>query len=143
MDQLYLKRILEIDAQHQAINDLLNSLREAIPNSDKHYLIHPTLKHLKHSLTSHFAYEEALMQMVNYTELPQHRKMHEGVLKVFDDYFKYAHEPCNYEYFGKLINEKVLNHIVDHDVHMAEMIKDYLAAFQPPASTRTTAPVHS
>ena len=130
MDAKYRLGIPEIDAQHEEINDLVTALQEVIATKDQRHLIHPTLNRLNHLLVAHFECEEALMRMVDYAELPLHKKMHKGVLKLFDDYFAHPPAPGDYEYLGKLITDKVLGHVMEHDTQMTGMIRDYLATLR-------------
>jgi hemerythrin-like metal-binding protein len=134
MDSKYVLGVPEIDAQHEEISALVSALQEVIGRKDRRHLIHPTLRRLNHLLVTHFEYEESLMQMVGYSELAQHRKMHRGVLRLFDDYFAHPPAPGDYEYLGKLITDKVLGHVMEHDSQMTGMVKDYLATFRKTGS---------
>ena len=129
MDPKYRVGIPEIDAQHEEIDKLIASLQQVIAKPDQRYLVHATLKRLNHLLTTHFGYEESLMQMVNYAELAHHKKMHKGILTLFDNYFNQPPAPGDYENLAKLVSAKVLAHVVEHDVQMTGMVRDYLATF--------------
>jgi hemerythrin-like metal-binding protein len=122
--------IPELDAQHEEINELVNSLQELIAANDRQGLVPPTLKRLRQLLATHFEYEESLMQMVSYPELPQHSKMHGRVLQLFDDYF--AHPPVagDDDRSAHLISDKVLGHVMDHDRHLIAMVRDYMKTFR-------------
>ena len=133
MDPKYIVGIPEIDAQHEEITELVKSLQEVIADKDQWSLIHPTLKRLHHLLVTHFAYEESFMAMINSADLPQHRKMHKGMLKLFGDYTVHPPAPGDYEYLGKLVREKVLGHVMEHDVSMAESVRRYLGGYTTPA----------
>jgi len=128
MDQKYILGIPEIDAQHEDISDFVGALRKVIAQKNQRHLVHQALKRLHQTLVDHFDYEEALMGMVNYPELSQHKQMHQGVLKLFEDYF--AHPPAlgDIEPFGKLISDKVLDHIMEHDSKMTDSVRQYLAS---------------
>ncbi len=127
MDKKYTLGIPEIDAQHEEINKFVASLQEVIAAKHRHYLIHPTLKRLNHLLIHHFACEESLMEMVSYPELPQHRIVHKGVLKVFEDYFCNPPLADEFDNFGKSVSDKVLGHLMAHDARLAHSIRKYLA----------------
>ena len=126
MDSKHISGIPEIDAQHDELHKLADSLREVISKKDKRYLIHPALKRLHQLLATHFEYEEALMGMVNYPDLPQHTKMHKGVLKLLENYFDNPPTPDDHEHLGKLLTDKVLGHVTEHDSQMATSVKQYL-----------------
>ena len=130
MDSNHAVGIPEVDAQHEEIRALVSSLRDVIAAKDQRRLVHPTLKRLNQLLATHFQYEESLMQMVSYPELPKHRKIHGRILQLFEDYF--AHPPASgdYDHLGKLISDKVLGHVVDHDSHMTDTVREYLKTFR-------------
>lgn len=130
MDSDFILGIPEIDTQHEEISQLVAALQEAITQKDRRQLIHPTLLRLNHLLVNHFQYEESLMEMVGYGDLAQHRKMHKGVLRLFDDYFAHPPEPGDYGYLGRVITDKVLGHVMQHDGQMTAMVRDYLATLR-------------
>jgi len=139
MDAKYILGIPEIDAQHEELHELVNSLREVITRKDQRHLVHQALKRLHQLLVTHFAFEEALMQMIRYPDLPQHKKMHKGVLNLFENYFDHPPEPGDYEILGKMITDKVLDHVMEHDVKMAESARAYLKNDSSPKGTKQKA----
>ncbi len=127
MDEKYLLGIPEIDAQHEEISHLVSSLQGVITQKGQRHLVHQALKRLHQILVTHFTFEEAFMGMVSYDDLPQHKKMHKGVLNVFENYFDHPPEPADYEILGKMISDKVLGHVMEHDLKMTEAVKLYLS----------------
>jgi hemerythrin len=125
--------IPEIDVQHEEIERLVDSLQDVMARKSQRYMIVPALKRLNQLLVTHFAAEEALMGMVGYRELPQHKKMHSGMLQLFDDYFRKppAGDDCGEA--GRSISDKVLGHVMEHDLQMTAMVRDYLRNFRRPA----------
>ncbi len=126
MDAKYISGIAEIDSQHEELSRLVDSLREVIAQKEKRHLVHPALKRLHQMLVTHFEYEEALMGMVRYTDLSQHMKMHRNVLKLFENYFDHPPLPGDHEHLGKLITDKVLGHVMEHDSKMVESVREHL-----------------
>lgn len=112
----HISGIAEIDAQHEELQKLVDSLREVISRKDQRHLVHPALKRLHQLLVSHFVYEK----MGNYADLSQHTKMHKGVLNLFENYFDHPPPPGDHEYLGKLITDKVLRHVREHDMKLTE-----------------------
>lgn len=127
MDEKYILGIPEIDAQHEDISGLVDALRELVTKKDQRHLLHQALKRLHQTLVSHFDYEEAMMGMVSYDDLPQHKRTHKSILKLFEDYFDHPPAPGDIEYFGKLISDKILGHIMAHDLKMTEAIRPFLS----------------
>jgi hemerythrin-like metal-binding protein len=128
MDDKYRCGIPEIDAQHEAIYDLVVELQVLITDKSRRQLLHPMLRQLNQRVATHFEYEESLLAMVNDDDLIRHEKMHAGVLRVFNDYFKHPRSSADYDHFAKTISDKILEHVLDHDVHMMSRIREYLAA---------------
>ncbi|MDD5249493.1 MAG: hemerythrin family protein [Rhodocyclaceae bacterium] len=133
MDPKYNLGIPEIDAQHQEIGELVKALQEAIADSRQRYLVHPTLKRLHQLLVTHFDYEESFLKMLNADELRHHKAMHKGILKLFEDYFDHPPAPADYEYFGKVVGDKVLGHVMNHDDGMAASMRAYFGNFKASA----------
>ena len=128
MDEKYILGIPEIDAQHEEISDFVDEFRKVITQKDQRHLVHQALKRLHQTLVNHFNHEEAFMGMVNYPDLSQHRQTHKGMLKLFEDYFDNPPEAIDYENFGKLISDKVLAHVMDHDLKMTDAVRHYLSS---------------
>ena len=139
MDSKFVLGIFELDAQHAEIDYLAASLREVAVRTHQRHLAHPTMRRLRLLLRAHFVYEESLMGLVKYQDLPQHRKMHIDILRLFNDCLgNPSPAPSDYEHFGKLLADNVLGHVMEHDVPMTGMLKEYLAAFKnlPVAGTK-------
>lgn len=136
MDAKYILGIPEIDAQHEEINVIIAALRKIISQKDQRHLVHQALKRLHQMLVTHFDYEEEFMRMLHYTEIPQHKKMHKSLLRLFEDYFDHPPAPSDLEYFGKLVNDKTLGHIMEHDLKMAEAVRRHLPKKGPQSKTR-------
>ena len=126
MDEKYILGIPEIDAQHEEISEFVDALRTVISHKDQRHLVHQALKRLHQTLVTHFDYEEEFMRMLNYPELQQHKRTHKGMLKLFEDYFDHPPAPSDIEYFGKLVSDKMLGHIMEHDLKMAEAVRRHL-----------------
>lgn len=126
LDERFHLGVPEIDAQHKELTELVEKFKAAVAGKDQRHLIHPVLRRLYHLLSQHFAYEEKLMEMVSYADLPQHRKTHKGILKLLNDYFERPIEPGDFEHFGKLIGDRVLAHVMEHDVKMTATIREQL-----------------
>lgn len=72
------------------------------------------------------------MGMVNYADLHHHQMGHKAVLKLFDNYFDHPPEVADYEYLGKLLSDKVLGHVMEHDTQLIESMKRYLGTLSTP-----------
>jgi hemerythrin-like metal-binding protein len=138
MDSKFYLGIPEIDAQHEEIQRIVAALQEVIASKSQRYMVGPAMKRLNQLLVSHFAAEEALMGMVAYSDLHKHKKMHSKLLQLLDDYFRNPPASSEYDSLGKVIGDKVLGHVMEHDLQMTGMVRDYLRSFQSaPKETRT------
>ena len=126
MDPKYVVGIPDIDDQHEQIYRLIEALHEAASRDSRKHLFRPALKRLQQLLSTHFVCEEALMGMVGFAGLPQHRRLHAELLKIFGDYLENAPVPERYDEVERSIAEKVLGHVMSHDMQMIGMIKEYL-----------------
>jgi len=126
MDPKYLLGIPEIDAQHQEICQFVDSLRDVIAQKDKWHVLHQAFKRLHLTLGNHFDLEESFMAMVNYDALSKHKKEHKSILKFFEDYFDHPPATSDIEYFGNFVADKVLGHVMEHDLVMTAILKQHL-----------------
>ena len=127
MDSKYILGIPEIDAQHEELHEFVAALQNVIADKDQRLHVHQALKRLYQTLVNHFDYEEAFMRMIYYPDLAQHKTMHKTVLKLFEDYLAHPVATSEYEQFGKVISDKVLGHIIEHDLKMTKMYQAKLA----------------
>jgi hemerythrin len=133
MESRFQLGIPEIDVQHEEIARLVASLQEVIARKSQRYMVGPALKRLNQLLLTHFAAEEALMGMVGYQGLAQHKKIHNGMLQLFDDYFRKPPPVDDSSELGRSIGEKVLGHVMEHDLQMTAMVRDYLRNLSGPS----------
>lgn len=127
MDEKYILGIPEIDAQHEEISALVDSLKATIERKGQRHLVHQTVKRLHQTLVTHFAFEDAAMESVGYADFEQHKKMHQGVLRLFETYYDHLPETSDYEHLGRTITDKVLGHVMEHDTKMTESVRAYLS----------------
>lgn len=132
LEEKYLLGIPEIDAQHKELADLVAKFKEAVTAKDQRHLIPAVLRRIHHHLSQHFLYEEKLMEMVTYADLSQHRKTHKTLLKLMSDHFDHPIAPADYDYFCKLIGDKILGHVFEHDAKMIATIKEKLPVLPRP-----------
>ena len=127
MDEKLRCGIPEIDAQHEELHSLVVSVQELIADKSKRHLLHPALRQLNQQLVTHFEYEESLLAMVSDEELARHKRTHKGLLSVFNDFFARPQATTEYDYFGRVVSEKVIAHVMEHDFQMMDRVKEYLA----------------
>lgn len=80
-DSGYIFGISEIDAQHEEIETILNSLLSAMDDDDSWHDIHTALEDLHQKLTFHFTLEEAVMHMFFRPDTRDHCRAHAEILE--------------------------------------------------------------
>ena len=71
----------EIDAQHQALIDLINQLQDAVVGGLDRERQLDALGRLAELTKIHFAVEESLMRIFGYPDYERHKAQHEGLIR--------------------------------------------------------------
>lgn len=77
--------IEEIDAQHQALIDLINAMQDAVVGNLAREQQLEILGRLAEYTKIHFAVEESLMRIFGYPEYERHKAQHEGLIRSMVD----------------------------------------------------------
>ena len=78
--------ILQIDAQHKNLVNIVNQLYEAMSKGQGKEIIGKIVKEMAGYTITHFGAEEKLMQQHNYPEFAQHKKEHELFIKKVQEF---------------------------------------------------------
>ena len=112
----------EVDAQHASMLGELRRLRGA-----KLDAVWESLRFLQQHTSSHFGYEELLMEDVNYPEMAAHKQHHSEFLQRFHAIQQQLqNEGATPESVGSLadtIEAWVAEHILEEDLQLAEFIR--------------------
>jgi hemerythrin len=84
-DKSYELGINIIDKQHQRIVQYINDLHDVLKTRDREKIA-ITIASIVDYTTSHFAYEELLMEKANYRLIEEHKKIHESFIKTVEKY---------------------------------------------------------
>jgi hemerythrin len=71
----------EIDAQHQALIDLINEVQDAVAGGCERERQLDALGRLAEYTKIHFAVEESLMRIFGYPDYERHKAQHEGLVR--------------------------------------------------------------
>ncbi|CRI65153.1 putative Bacteriohemerythrin [Thiocapsa sp. KS1] len=71
----------EIDAQHQALIDLINEMQDAVVEGVERERQLEVLGRLAEYTKIHFAVEESLMRIFGYPDYERHKGQHEGLIR--------------------------------------------------------------
>jgi len=128
----YATGINVIDGQHKRIIHYINQLGDA-QNLNESDLIDEVLLNLIDYTLSHFAFEESLMEDVDYDASAIHIKTHDAFREKIDTYKKRheAGEDIANELY-KLLNIWLVNHIKDDDGSYVPVVKTNIPEINGP-----------
>lgn len=116
-----------MDSEHKLIIDQMDELQKAIKNHSSDDIILETMKFLTKYVEDHFKSEERLQKQYNYTDIENHKKLHEGykalVYKTVDEIKEDGLSPSRKIVINKMIIEWLKEHIGKDDKLVAEHIK--------------------
>lgn len=116
-----------IDDQHKRIVDYINKLADAGPDISSEELAE-VVDSLVDYTYSHFAFEEALMEEVEYENLSAHLQTHEAFTnRVKELHHRFCAGESVNEELGELLKYWLLNHIKEDDRSYAPVVKKNLA----------------
>ncbi len=78
--------IIQIDAQHKNLVNMLNQLYDAMSTGKGKEIITKIVKDMSGYALTHFGTEEKLMQQHGYPEFVQHKKEHESFIKKVQEF---------------------------------------------------------
>ncbi len=95
-DNTYSVDIQEIDEQHKCLVEIMNELYIALANRSDTQLIGHVLDKLVDYTRIHFAVEETLMRLFNYSEYDQHKATHDMIVEQVEDFQRKFHTGNNH-----------------------------------------------
>lgn len=110
----------EIDHQHQTLLGYMRLLAEAIDNGGRWTDIHFPLVQLREFAQNHFALEESLMRMSDYTGTADHIEGHRKILKSLTDLEKMSLEKNITNEDARFMQQWLIGHIMKTDRDYAE-----------------------
>ncbi|MEJ2071874.1 MAG: bacteriohemerythrin [Reinekea sp.] len=120
-----------IDGQHQRIVEYINRVQECHGLQDRDQ-ISEVLYSLVDYTFSHFAFEEALLEEIEFEDLVEHRAAHEGFVTRVDSMKKRydAGEDVVLE-LTKFLQSWLLEHILSDDASYSEIVKAKMLKIEP------------
>ncbi|WP_313527002.1 bacteriohemerythrin [Anaerotignum sp.] len=116
----------QIDTEHKELIQAINNLLEACSSGKGRAEISNTMDFLNQYTKTHFAHEQVLQQKYKYPDFDNHKKYHEGFIKVVDDISTRlkANGPT-IQLVGEInmqLGSWLINHIKREDVKVAKHI---------------------
>lgn len=78
--------VVEMDAQHRRLLDIINQLHEVIKKGGRPAQLSEVLNELVGYTRYHFAYEERLLEESGYPELETHRQKHRAMVAQVENF---------------------------------------------------------
>ncbi|MDJ0654469.1 MAG: bacteriohemerythrin [Xanthomonadales bacterium] len=113
-----------IDAQHRRIVDYINELCEVEDSAGDREVVSRVLHNLVDYTVSHFAFEEALLEEVDYATLAPHQRTHQSFIRRIDD-LKSRFEQGEWVVaeLGGLLQTWLIDHIQSEDARYAPEVR--------------------
>ncbi|PYG01361.1 MULTISPECIES: bacteriohemerythrin [unclassified Thioalkalivibrio] len=121
-----------IDNQHKRIVEYINRLCEAVEGQATREQVHEVLDQVVDYTLTHFAFEEEMLEIVEYPDLEQHRKSHEAFsqrIRQYQQDFADGHDVASE--LGETLRDWLMNHIRKDDHEYGHMVRDWMHAHAP------------
>lgn len=111
-----------IDDQHRVLLGLLNQLHEALQNGRAEVEIHEVLDALTDYTRTHFLVEEAIMEVVAYSQFEEHKAQHRKLLQQVRDFRGRVRrrEAGTAEELLEFLKQWLIQHILKEDMQYAD-----------------------
>lgn len=116
-----------IDHQHQRIVHYINQLYAVPPSQQDKEAVYEVLNNLVDYTLSHFVFEEALLEEVDYSELAQHQQLHQNFSHLIDDIrgrFERGEAVSNQ--LAGLLQDWLISHIMTEDRKYVPLVQQQL-----------------
>lgn len=121
-DDIYSVEIQEIDEQHKHLIDLINQLYAVLARRDERDKIARVLDELVEYTKIHFAIEEALMRIFDYSDYDNHKAIHNRIVTQVVEFQLRFHKGDKYVGLELLqfLKEWLMDHILEIDMRYSE-----------------------
>ncbi|AHE98746.1 bacteriohemerythrin [Thioalkalivibrio paradoxus] len=125
--------IPELDAQHRVMIEHVNRLAAAASSGSSRQ-IREAMAALADCVRQHFAFEERVLEMIDFAGLEEHRQTHRNILAELDDYRARLEtaSPAEAEELVDTLGPWVVEHIRHDDVDFGPTVREWLRDAAPP-----------
>ncbi|WP_022958084.1 bacteriohemerythrin [Spongiibacter tropicus] len=121
-----------IDHQHQRIIEYINQIYDARSRAAAQDSLAVILPNLVDYTLSHFAFEEALLEEVDYPELSEHQLTHQHFAKLIGAMkARFDRGEAIAEELATILQHWLIDHIMSDDQQYAPVVKQRLLGIQP------------
>jgi hemerythrin len=119
----YLLGIEKVDAQHEHLFELVNSILSLHDDNSKEN-VKELLHDLREYMGTHFEDEQTYMRSIDYPDYEGHKKIHEGFVLKLNDVIRESGSIANIKKNIKYIAKVALvEHIIDEDTKIKAFVK--------------------
>ncbi|MDD2382828.1 MAG: hemerythrin family protein [Sulfurospirillaceae bacterium] len=114
-----------IDAQHQELFRLANSVEVLEPKETTKEVLASLIKQFFNYMREHFVDEELYMQSIDYPLLTVHQKQHEDIITAMTDLLKNTKGIEALQTKMKIVSHKwLVEHILENDLKIVKWLKE-------------------
>lgn len=128
--------IKTIDRQHQEILGYIRELAGALESGDGWSITHGLLIQIKHFIKTHFAVEEALLEICDYPDLPAHTVSHAAIETHLEKLERRSVKEDISQELVQFLKDWFISHVLKCDKEYGEHLAQTFpgVAFAPPAA---------
>ncbi|WP_018934680.1 bacteriohemerythrin [Thioalkalivibrio sp. ALJ24] len=127
-----------IDNQHKRIVEYINRLHEAVEGRAAREEVHEVLDQVVDYTLTHFAFEEEMLEIVEYPALERHRHAHEAFSRRIRQYqHDFADGQDVATELGETLRDWLMNHIRRDDHEYGHMVRDWMRTHAPNGILKT------
>ncbi|AFM10834.1 bacteriohemerythrin [Turneriella parva] len=113
----YSTGIPKIDSQHAYLFELANRLSRSLASGRSDEILANIIQELNEYVTTHFAYEESVMQNAHYDALVQHQAMHQKMREQLGEYVvQLQNKTLSAQALSKFLETWLTQHILHEDM---------------------------
>jgi len=121
-----------IDSQHKRIIDYINRVYDALENDANQDEINEVLTHLVDYTFSHIAFEEAMLEEVDYEDLSAHQLTHKTFTRLIENLrFRAQQGEAVGAELAAFLKNWLLSHIMSEDLRYVDAVNAYLNGGEP------------
>jgi hemerythrin len=128
-------KIPEIDAQHRVMIDHVNQVREAVASGTRADA-QAAMDRLIQCIQRHFAFEERMLEMIDFPTLEEHRSGHREILqRLVDHKAQLDTDAIDPEDILDKLGAWLVDHIRHDDVDFGPVVREWMHDAAPPGDS--------
>ena len=121
-----------IDNQHKRIVEYINRLHDAVTNDQDRATVQEILDEVVDYTLTHFAFEEEMLEIIEYTGLRDHQQMHRAFSQRIQEHQRaFAGGDDIAGELAQTLRDWLFHHIREDDHQYGPVVRDWLLAHAP------------